>query len=462
MMSVVKRSLLAMVGASCLVVSAQYESVGTFAGNGAPALTDGPLVSAAFKGPYGVCSDTLSGCIYVADAFNHCIRKICDGIVTTFAGDGTIGDADGQGTAARFQNPTGVFFSDGWLYVCDNLNNKIKRIDGSGNVSTVAGSGSWGFQNGPSTTAAFMEPKSLVVTATGIIYVADYENHRIRKIENGMVSTYAGTGIAGDGVGQALSATLNRPRDLCLAPNGDLYFTDLMNNKVKRVTNGGMVELVAGSGDPGGQDGIGANASFHAPTGIDWLSTEVMVVLDAVHPRLRLLTTTGEVTTLAGSGTEGYLDGPLLAARFGLPQDICVDIHKNIYVGDRDNNVIRILTFNDTTTNDTNPPPPPMVEICMPFALPNVFSPDDDGVNDFFVPFEHCQVRALDLRIYNRWGQIIYTTRDPRILWNGRSGTSGDAVPEGVYYYVCLLTDAADGRTGETLTGSLQLLRGRR
>jgi gliding motility-associated-like protein len=153
------------------------------------------------------------------------------------------------------------------------------------------------------------------------------------------------------------------------------------------------------------------------------------------------------------------LDGPLTGARFSLPQDVCVDADKNIYVGDRDNHVIRILTFDDSAFIDTNSPPPIVVQVCPPFALPNVFTPDDDGVNDLFTPFDDCQVRALDTHIYNRWGQVIYTTSDPRVRWNGRSGASGEAVPEGVYYYVCLLTEGSNGRRGVSLTGTVQLLR---
>ncbi len=342
------RSLVCFIVLIPLVASSQFTAVETFAGNGVPALLDGSLLNSEFSWPYGVCHDPITDAIFVADAQNNCIRKIQDGIVTTVAGMGIPGDLDGLGVNARFQTPTGVYFKNGYLYICDDLNSKIKRMDGSGNVITIAGNGMEGFYDGPAMQAEFFQPKSLVVDNNGVVYVADYENHRIRKIEDGVVSTYAGTGNAGDGTGPALLADLHRPRDLCLDDAGNLYFVDLMNNKVKVVTTDGMVELVAGSGIAGWADGTGADAQFDIPVAIDWLSPGVLVILDAVNPRLRKVTTTGVVTTIAGSGVAGYVDGPLFESAFALPQDVCVDNEGRIYVGDRDNNVIRVLTVDDT------------------------------------------------------------------------------------------------------------------
>lgn len=321
-----------------------YNSVDTYAGNGTSSLTDGSLAASSFDWPYGICYDLFSDAFYVADMNNNCIRKMQGGTVTTVAGNGTVGDVDAQGANARFDHPTGVFYKNGYLYIADNWNNKIKRMDALGNVETIAGSGTLGFADGPAASAKFREPKSIVVDDSGVVFIADYENHRLRKLKNGTVSTIAGTGVAGDGLGPALSAQLHRPRDLCLDPAGNLYFVDLENDRVKVLTTSGTVDLVAGSGVPGFADGTGSAAQFNRPVGIDWIATDVLVVLDAVDPRVRRVTVGGVVNTIAGSGSTGYFDGACADAEFSLPQDVCVDMIGNIYVGDRNNNVIRIIS----------------------------------------------------------------------------------------------------------------------
>jgi hypothetical protein len=330
-------------GSACIQLSAQITNVITFAGTGVAGLFDASLASAQFRQPYGLCSDSL-GNIYVADTYNHCIRKISGGNVTTILGNGTVGDVDANGTNARFNHPTGVFYKNGTLYICDNLNNKIKKMDASGNVTTVAGSGAWTYQDGPAMQAAFKEPKSITVDNAGVIYVADYENHCVRKIENGQVSTYAGVGGSnGDVLGASSTAKFYRPRDLVLDPAGNLYVTDLMNNKIKVVTTGGIVNLVAGSGAQGSTDGTGIGASFNRPCGIDRRQNGDLIVMDAVGPKVRIVTTAGVVSTLAGTGASGYQDGPVMTATFNLPQDICYDVQGNLYVSDDLNHVIRKL-----------------------------------------------------------------------------------------------------------------------
>lgn len=315
----------------------------TWAGSTSPGLVDGPLLESRFQAPYGLCYDPTDSVFYVADTYNHAIRRIEDGIVTTVAGNGDIGDEDGQGAAARFNHPTGVAFKSGWLYICDNLNNKIKRMDASGNVTTVAGSGDWGYQDGPSDQAAFKEPKGIAVDDDGNVFVADYENHRIRRISNGEVSTVAGNGIAGDGSGPALSCPLHRPRDLCLATDGTIYFSDLMNHRIKKVTPDGEVVVVAGSGQAGWADGTTESAQLNSPVGVDWLGPTELIVMDSMEPRFRKVGVTGVVTTLAGSGGTGYLDGPAYSAMFDLPQDVCRGANGDLYIVDRTNNCIRIM-----------------------------------------------------------------------------------------------------------------------
>lgn len=337
--------LVAFFGITSSLFGQTYTTVSTFAGTGAVGLLNGPALSSKFNFNYGVCSDS-AGNIYVADALNHCIRMISGGIVTTVAGNGVSGDVDAQGSNARFNDPTGVYFKNGYLYICDNLNSKIKRMDLSFNVVTIAGTGVQGYLDGPWNSARFYQPKSIVVDNSNNVFVADYENHCIRKISNGIVTTYAGIGgSSGDVLGPAASAKFWRPRDLCVDAIGNVYVADLSNQKVKKISTLGIVSLVAGSGATSSIDGTGPAASFNLPVGIDWGLTGDLFVLDAGSGKIRRLTTSGVVTTVAGSGMTGFVNGPVATARFGsLPQDLAIDPSGNLYIGDRTNNVVRVLT----------------------------------------------------------------------------------------------------------------------
>jgi hypothetical protein len=158
--------------------------VTTFAGSGASGSADGNGTAASFNCPYGIAADSSSN-LYVADAYNHKICKITSaGEVTTLvAGSGTSGSVDGNGTAASFNQPhTIAVDASGNLYVTDTYNHTIRKITSAGVVTTIAGSGSAGFADGTGTAASFNNPSGILVDSAGVIYVADSSNHRIRKI----------------------------------------------------------------------------------------------------------------------------------------------------------------------------------------------------------------------------------------------------------------------------------------
>lgn len=335
---------------------AQYENVSTYSGTSNSGYFNGNLENARYFFPYGLSFDG-DKTIYLADALNHCIRKIdiSTGQVTTFAGTTSSGFSDGVGTSARFYSPTGTFYKNGYVYVADNLNNAIRKIEvSSGMVTTVAGTGFPGIANGLAANAEFYQPKSLVVDDSGAIYVADYENHSIRKIKNGIVSTFAGeNGVAGNADGILSVSQFHRPRDLTFDLQGNLFVCDLMNNLIRKISNGNVTTFV-GNGSAGGNDGIGTQATFNHPAGIEFYKGELYVV-DGVGNKIRKIRPDGTTTTIAGSGTFGYEDGVCANASFSLPQDLTIDHEGNIYVSDRDNNVIRVIkntaiSISETTT----------------------------------------------------------------------------------------------------------------
>ena len=417
----------------CLAASGQltYPTTDTYAGSSSPGLLDGAYATAHFSGPYGVCFDPVEGAIYVADGFNHCIRKLVNGQVTTIAGNGTSGDVDGVGQNAQFNTPTGVFFKNGFLYICDDFNSKIKRMDSLFNVLTIAGNGSAGYADGPALAAMFHQPKSLTVDSAGVIYVADYENHRIRKIEGGVVTTVAGDGNAGDGIGPALNASLQRPRDLCLDDAGNLYFVDLMNHRIKVLTTAGDVELVAGSGTQGNANGIGALAEFSIPVAIDWESPGTLMVLDAVDPLLRRVTTAGVVTTVAGSGGTGYVDGNSTLAEFDLPQDICFNNYGELFVGDRNNNAIRILYPHGEKPMTVDEPAPAGQEVSVEVLAvhPNPTS------SHTTIDLSHIPDPLTGLLIYDEKGALVVRKEQGDLAGFGRGAATIDATgwPAGQY-----------------------------
>jgi uncharacterized repeat protein (TIGR01451 family) len=326
----------------------QFQYVDTYAGSQSAGNVNGSLTSSKFNYPYGVTFDGNQA-LYVADLFNHSIRKIdmSTGTVSTLAGTGSSGFVNGTGTSASFNSPSGVFYKNGFVYVSDNLNNAIRKIDVlTGAVTTVAGSGVAGLQNGAALSATFYQPKSLVVDDSGDVYVADYENHVVRKISAGVVSTFAGTGASGFADGPVSTAQFWRPRDLTFDAFGNLYVTDLMNNRVRKISNG-VVSTLAGSGSAGTANGTGTAATFNIPTGIEFFNG-FLYVTDGIGNKIRKVSLTGIVTTVAGSGSTGYVNGATGSAQFDLMQDLTLDNNGNIYIGDRNNNCIRIVA---TTSN---------------------------------------------------------------------------------------------------------------
>jgi sugar lactone lactonase YvrE len=315
-------------------------TVSTLGGRGAAGFADGPGAVAKFNYPFGMATDG-SGNLYVADSENNRIRKITpSGDVTTVAGNGEKGFAEGLGTAAQFAIPSGVAVDgSGTIFVADTYNLRIRMVTQSGDVTTLAGSGAAGRADGPGAEAQFLEPFAIAVDRSGTLYVAD--QNRIRKVTpSGEVTTLAGSGEKGFADGAGAAAQFNYPSGLAVDESGTVYVADSDNNRIRKVTPGGVVSTLAGS-TPGFADGTGAEALFEYPSGLAVDRSGSLYVADSENHRIRKITRSGEVTTLAGRSAHGFVDGSGAAAQFNYPIGLCLGTGGSLYVADTENHRIR-------------------------------------------------------------------------------------------------------------------------
>lgn len=326
-------------------------AVTTFAGQaGRTSSTDGQGADARFDDPFAAAVDA-GGVVYVADSAAHVIRRITpDGAVTTYAGSpGAYGSADGTGAAARFYSPFGVAVDTaGNVYVADSFNHTVRKIAAGGIVTTLAGSAqSGGKTDGAGTTARFDQPFGITVDANGTVYVSDATANTIRKITPaGVVSTLAGlAGTPGSADGAGTSARFAVPYAVAVDTTGTVFVVDHGNHTIRKVTADGVVTTLAGTpGSAGSADGAGAAARFRYPSGVTVDREGNVFVADTDNHLIRQITPSGDVTTVGGSGNPGSTDGVGTAARFFNPKGVAADAAGRIYVADRSNHTIRLGT----------------------------------------------------------------------------------------------------------------------
>ncbi|MGV8042055.1 MAG: PKD domain-containing protein [Thermoanaerobaculaceae bacterium] len=328
-------------------------AVTTLAGKAAEFGTaDGAGPAARFFYQTHVASDN-AGNFYVADSNNHTIRKVTPaGVVTTLAGlAGTPGTDDGVGSAARFLVPYGVAVAtDGTVWVADTYGHTIRTISPSGMVTTVAGQPEvHGSADGTGSAATFSGPGAIAVDAQGNAWVADTDNHAIRRVTPaGTVTTVAGlAGVPGTTDGFYTAARFNYPYGIAVRRNGSLLVADSYNHTIRLVTQSGTVTTLAGTaGTPGSRDGTGTGAQFNAPLGVAEGPDATVWVADMNNSAIRVIDTDGHVQTVAGRlGVPGSADGPGADARFDGPQGIAVDPAGDIVIADGFSHNLRKLTF---------------------------------------------------------------------------------------------------------------------
>ncbi|WP_025664651.1 cadherin domain-containing protein [Aquimarina megaterium] len=294
---------------------------------------------ALYNNPTGVAVDG-SGNIYIADFSNHRIRKITPGGTASIFAGGTQGFADGTGAAARFNFPFGVAVdAAGNVYVADRNNHRIRKITPNGVVTTVAG-GTQGYFDATGTAARFNHPEGVAIDASGNVYVSDYQNHRIRKITPaGVVSTFVGS-TQGFANGTGTAARFDNPAGITIDTNGNLYVADERNHRIRKITPVGVVTTFAGTIAGFADSSSLISARFFSPTGVAVDASGNVYVADRLNHRIRKITPAGVVSTIAGS-SQGFADGTGSVARFRHPSGVAVDASGNVYVADERNNRIR-------------------------------------------------------------------------------------------------------------------------
>lgn len=327
-------------GNNCIRKITPDGMVSIFAGSAsAYGSTDGIGTDARFDRPTSISIDSVDN-VYVADSVNRTIRKIfSNGVVTTIAGTtNTTGSTDATGAAALFNHPAGITTdSAGNVYVADHYNHTIRKITPTGAVSTLAGSaGTWGRTDATGAEASFASPSAVATDHAGNVYVADTMGNAVRKITpSGVTSTLANA-----------AAGIGHPTGIATDSTGNIYVADSFSHTVHKITPSGVMTTLAGTaGASGSIDATGAVARFNSPAGVITDNAGNVYVVDYGNSTIRKITPSGVVTTLAGTvGIYGNIDATGAAARFYHPTGIAIDSKGNLYVADTGNHSIRKIT----------------------------------------------------------------------------------------------------------------------
>jgi uncharacterized protein (TIGR03437 family) len=343
-------------------VLAQVYVTTTAAGNGSPGFTGdtGPAKNAELSSPAGLAMDG-AGTLYIADEVNHRIRQVIAStqIINTVAGNGTAGySGDGAvGTSAELNSPLGVIVdSSGNFYIADSINQVIRKVTPSDQISTVAGNNALGAGFSGDTSAPLNaqlnNPSAVALDSAGNLYIADTANNRVRKVSfsANTITTYAGSGgttFSGDGL-PAVDASLNAPRGLAFDAAGNLYIADSGNHAIRMVSaTTHTMSTVAGTGTLGynGDNIPATSAQLNYPLGVTLDSAGNMYIADSQNFRIRKVVN-GVMTTIGGTGQPGYGGDGLYSTQslFTFPASVLVDSTGKVYVGDSGNNVVRLLT----------------------------------------------------------------------------------------------------------------------
>ena len=348
---------------TCLLFLTSNQSnaqiISTIAGNETYTYTGdgGPATSAGISEPYGLAFDA-SGNLYCSSYVDNVVRRVnTSGIISTVVGSGAAGfSGDGaQATAAQLSGPREIIMDPlGNLYIADYGNNRIRKVTTSGIISTIVGTGTASFSGdgGQATSATIYGPMALALDLTGNLYIAEYGNNRVRKVNTlGVISTVAGNGnpnYTGDG-GQATSAEINQPWGLTVDAIGNLYISDYGNNRIRKVNTAGIISTIVGTntGTYAGDGGPATAADIASPTGIIFDAAGNFYLADNGTNTVRYINTAGIIYTRAGNGTRGLTgDGGIATlAELDQPEGIAFDSKGNLFIADYSSHRIRVVTM---------------------------------------------------------------------------------------------------------------------
>jgi sugar lactone lactonase YvrE len=428
-----------------IYLSANAQIISTVAGNGTQGYNGdgGDATDASLFAPQGIAIDTL-GNMYIADTWNSVIRKVStSGVMSTIAGNGNAGyTGDGAAaTNAELNLPSAVAVDKaGNIYIADMFNFCVRKVNKSGKISTVAGSGTQGSGgDGDTATSAYAQlnyPSGVAIDALGNIYIADQENNRIRKVDttSKIINTVAGNGIAGfsgDG-GIATTAQLNYPSRIVIDALGNIYIADQGNSRIRKVNTSGIINTIAGNGSENsngtgtgnysGDNGSALSAGLNLPSGVALDAAGNVYIADQENDRVRKVNTFGIISTIAGNGTQGSGgdDETATTAQLSFPTEVAVDTSGNIFIADEGNNRIRKVGNGSAT------------------GIGQITDKNDDLVSiypnpstgNFAVTF--IRIAAIEkrlLQVFDMTGNLVLT----ETLETGNNRIDGNNLAQGVY-----------------------------
>ena len=402
----------------------------------------GPATAALLGGVFGLAVDS-SGNLFLADVGNRRVRKVStDGVITTVAGSGEpgVGGDGGPATEAQLGFVSGLAVDDsGNLYIADLEHHRVRRVDAEGMISTVAGDGRGGYNGDgiPATEAHLLHPRGLAVDRAGNLYIADAFNHRVRRVDSmGMIATVVGIGdwgFEGEG-GPALEANLRRPEALAVDALDNLYVGDGLNHRVRKVDSTGAITTVAGSGDWGfdGDGGPALSARLSIPKGLVVDGYGNLYITNEDDHRVRMVSASGVITTVAGAHEAGFGgDGGLATrAKLSAPVGLAMDLRGNLYIADRDNHRVRMVNPAGVITTVAGTGQIGPGGDGGPATMASVGYPSDvvvDAFGNLFISQRIGVVRKVD-------PAGVITTVAGQLLRYGRSGDGGPATEARLSY----------------------------
>jgi internalin A len=395
----------------CLAFNSNSQNIYTIAGIGTSGFSgdNGPALFAELAVPGSVALDAI-GNIYICDTYYGRIRKIdaTTGIITTIAGNGTSQADSIPAISAKIQQPTGIDIdAAGNIYITEFLYNQVRKINTSGIITTIAGihftSGGFSGDNGPATSAMLDRPYDVAVDTAGNVYIADGGNNRIRMVNtSGIITTVAGSnsGVLGDG-GPATLAQLIRPEGVTVS-HGNIYISDYYHYTIRKVNNAGIITTIAGNGIQGnsGDGGLATSAAIGGPRGIKVDANGNVFFADYYYSTIRKINPSGIIDLVAGTGINGYSgDGGSAVLAQVAAVDVTVDAFGNLYIADGNNNRIRKVC-NGTCALNVN-------ELNTIYQISIYPNPTTENL---FISDENNAFQNSTIQIKNYLGQVVFTT----------------------------------------------------